>query len=113
MSAAPSATTPAGTPQAAAAEEPRKPQRWSRAADEALKKQFLKEVRDQCRPELDAFAQCAKSANFKVAWQCREHNRTANACLHQYSKDELWEEYKRDKKRAWIEQGILRKDTPL
>ena len=95
---------------AAPAEEPK---RWSRAADEKLKKTFLKEVRDKCQPELEAFAQCAKKANLAVAFTCRQENRTANECLHQFSGDEHWLAYRAEKKKAWMAEGKLRADTPL
>jgi len=43
--------------------EQQQAKRWSRAADEKLRKQFLHEVREKCRPQLEAFTKCAKEGS--------------------------------------------------
>lgn len=86
---------------------PSGPKRWSRAAEDKLRKQFLHEVREKCKDEVTAWAKCAKEEGFMVVFRCREAQGVANACAKKYSSDAQYEEYKRDKKREWIRQGLL------
>lgn len=83
------------------------PKKWSRAAEEKLRRQFLRDVRDKCKDEVSAFAACSKDAGFAVVWKCGVAKRVANDCVKQYSADELYDEYRREKKGEWIRQGLL------
>jgi len=53
------------------------------------------------------------TAKFRVAFDCQGLNKLANECLHQFSSNEQYLEYRMEKKKGWIAEGKLRADTPL
>ena len=84
-----------------------RPKLWSKAAEEKLKKEFLKLQREKCKESLSAFATCAKDAVYMVAFRCRESLRTANECLHNYTTDEQYAAFRQGKIDAWVAEGVL------
>lgn len=87
--------------------EVKKPQLWSKAAEEKLKKEFYKLQREKCKESMTAFAQCAKDAGFMVTFRCRDALHTANECLHQFTTEENYAAYRKEKIDGWVEQGVL------
>jgi len=92
---------------AAAGGETKKPQLWSKASEEKLKKEFLKLQREKCKESMTVFAKCAKDAGFMVTFRCREELRIANECLHQYTTDEQYAEFRKEKIDKWVADGVL------
>ena len=86
------------------------PKKWSRASEEKLRRQFLHEARDKCKVELSAFAKCCKDEGMMLVLRCRDAKNVANECVKQYSSDETYAAYKKEKKDAWIKQGVLLPD---
>lgn len=84
-----------------------KPKLWSKAAEEKLKKEFLKLAREKCKESMTDFAACAKEAGFMVTFRCRDKLNMANECLHQYTTDEQYAEFRRQKIDEWVAQGVL------
>jgi hypothetical protein len=87
--------------------ESTRPKLWSKAAEEKLKKEFLHLQREKCKESMTAFAVCAKQAGFMVTFRCRDAMNIANECLHQYTTDEQYAAFKRDKIEAWVREGVL------
>ena len=87
-------------------EKPR-PKLWSKAAEEKLKKEFLHLQREKCKDSMTEFATCAKEAGFLVTSKCRKALQAANECLHQYTTDEQYAAYKREKIDEWVKAGVL------
>ena len=91
----------------AASDQTKKPQLWSMAAEEKLKKEFLKLQREKCKESMQAFSDCAKDAGFMVTFRCRESMKVANECLHQYTTDEQYAAFKKEKIDNWVSEGVL------
>jgi hypothetical protein len=85
--------------------------KWGRTSEEKLRRMFLHEAREQCKPDLEAFAKCAKETGWKVIFECRNVKNIANDCVKKYSTEEQYEVYKQLKKKEWIAQGILSPDN--
>ena len=81
--------------------------RWSRAAEEKLRRMFLHDVREKCKDKVSAYAKCAKEEGFMVVFRCREHQTAANECVKQFSSDAQYADYKREKTALWVKQGLL------
>lgn len=92
--------------------EDTQPKKWNVMAEDQVRKQFLKEARDKCKPEIEAFVKCAKEHGLFVTFKCRELLMTSNACVAKHTSDEQYVAYRDEKKRRWIEEGRLRDDTP-
>ena len=86
------------------------PQRWSRSAEEKLRRMFLHEARERCAGTLADYAACAKAEGVAVVWRCRDRLAAANDCVKQHSTDARYAEYKQRKKGEWVRQGVLLPD---
>ena len=66
---------------------------------EHVRKQMLKDARDQCHETRAAYVECAKGRTLSLPFMCRTDFKAFNACLSQFSSDEELErriaEYKR------------------
>jgi len=71
--------------------------RWSKAADEKIRKQFLAESRRICDDKVRAFVDCSKENGLMVIFRCREENKIMNECVQNYTTDEKWEQFRKEK----------------
>ena len=55
---------------------------------EHVRKQMLKDARDQCHETRAAYVECAKGRTLSLPFMCRSDFKAFNACLSQYSSEE-------------------------
>ena len=55
---------------------------------EHVRKQMLKDARDQCHETRAAYVECAKGRTISLPFMCRTDFKAFNACLSQFSSDE-------------------------
>jgi len=55
---------------------------------EYVRKQMLKDARDQCHETRAAYVECAKGRTLSLPFMCRTDFKAFNACLSQFSSDE-------------------------
>jgi hypothetical protein len=55
-----------------------------------------------CRTVSEKFAECAKANGLMVVFRCRDHNKAFNACLHQYTNDESFEQYRQKREQELL-----------
>mmetsp|Transcript_20408 Transcript_20408/g.26061 ORF Transcript_20408/g.26061 Transcript_20408/m.26061 type:complete len:117 (+) Transcript_20408:112-462(+) len=82
-------------------------QKWSNAADEIIRKDFLKEARDKCKEKVEIFVECARENNLLVIFKCRQQNREMNDCVGQYTSEAKWNEYRKKKVRDFEAKGSI------
>ena len=87
--------------------------RWSKAADEKLRKMFLANARQQCDPIVRKFVECSKENGMMVVFNCRQENTDMNDCVRQYSSDEKWKAYRKEKIQGYVREGkvIIDRDS--
>lgn len=56
----------------------------------------------KCRSVSEQFAECAKANGFMVVFKCRDHNKALNACLHQFTNDEQFEIYRKQREKEML-----------
>ncbi|XP_057815212.2 uncharacterized protein LOC131028862 isoform X2 [Cryptomeria japonica] len=62
----------------------------------ALRSKMKDRALKECDHYAAIFAECARGRTLSVAWRCREQAKKLNTCLHQYTNDEVLEEYKKN-----------------
>ncbi|KMS93493.1 hypothetical protein BVRB_030920, partial [Beta vulgaris subsp. vulgaris] len=65
--------------------------------EEQVRRRMFAEARLKCDATIKVFAECAKGRSVSVLWACRELNKKMNACLHQFTNSEYFEQYKQDR----------------
>ncbi|GBG28091.1 COX assembly mitochondrial protein-like [Hondaea fermentalgiana] len=73
---------------------------------------FLKEARERCKDETEAFVECAREHNLMVIFKCRHLNKAMNECVSQYTSTEQWEEYRQMKIDQYLKDGSLQVAPP-
>ncbi len=68
--------------------------------DSRLREELSEKALGLCKPQMGAFAACAKKWNMAVIFMCREENNAMNACLSSYTNDEELAKYKAEKQAA-------------
>lgn len=53
---------------------------------------YYNRVRQQCQPEIKAFADCALGRTFSVVFKCRDKNTAMNACLKDHATPQAMDE---------------------
>mmetsp|Transcript_158 Transcript_158/g.206 ORF Transcript_158/g.206 Transcript_158/m.206 type:complete len:103 (+) Transcript_158:170-478(+) len=82
---------------------------WSNAADEKIRKEFLKQAREKCKPSVEKFVECSRKHNLLVIFKCREENREMNDCVGQYTSEQQWNEFREEKVRNFEAEGKIKK----
>ena len=88
-------------------EDPPRKGRWSHFSDEQLRKVFLKNCRENCRPEMEAYVECSKKEGLLVWLNCREQNRKQNECAAKYSTNEAWNKFRRETIEKLVAEGKI------
>lgn len=69
--------------------------RWSKRAEQHLRDELAYYARQQCKDVMGVFADCAKAHGMWVVLRCREENRKMNECLHEYTNEAKFEEWRK------------------
>lgn len=64
--------------------------------EEALRSKMKARALKECDHYVALFSECAQGRTFSVVWSCREQAKKMNECLHQYTNDQVLEEYKKN-----------------
>ena len=67
---------------------------WSKYAEHEARKELSAIAIRKCDAHLAAFSRCAREQNLLVVFNCRAENRRMNDCLHRYTNETAFEEYK-------------------
>lgn len=63
--------------------------------EEALRSKMKAKALQECDALAAKYAECASGRTLSVVWKCRPQFKHLNACLHQYTNDDVLEEYKK------------------
>lgn len=74
--------------------------KWSKRAEYEARKELSMIATKQCDSLLKAFSDCAQEQGLLVVLRCRQQNRAMNECLHQYTNEKAFEDYKRQRSSA-------------
>ena len=67
---------------------------WSKYAEHEARKELSAIAIRKCDAHLAAFSRCAREQNLLVVFNCRAENRRMNDCLHRYTNETAFEDYK-------------------
>lgn len=62
-------------------------------AEHQIRSEFKEEALVKCKPEIGAFAECAKENGLMVVISCRKLNRDITACMYRHNSDEKFAEF--------------------
>eukprot|EP00613_Pedinella_sp_CCMP2098_P003139 CAMPEP_0171639018 /NCGR_PEP_ID=MMETSP0990-20121206/29402_1 /TAXON_ID=483369 /ORGANISM="non described non described, Strain CCMP2098" /LENGTH=92 /DNA_ID=CAMNT_0012212553 /DNA_START=46 /DNA_END=324 /DNA_ORIENTATION=+ len=71
--------------------------RLSMEAKYHLRQELNLIARNKCDETIKTFAECAQANGLGVVFFCRQKNNAMNECLHQFTNEDAFEEFKRSK----------------
>lgn len=81
---------------------------WSKAAEEKLRKSFLKEQRKNCHEAIVEYSQCSKANGLLVVLRCRNELHGINECLRDKTTEEQYQLFRDARISEWVAQGVLK-----
>jgi len=68
---------------------------------------FLNEARAKCTDKIQDYVNCARDNGLMVVFKCRQHNKDMNACVAEYTTEDLWETYRQQKIDQYLAEGAI------
>jgi hypothetical protein len=62
-------------------------------AEHQIRSEFKEEALTKCKPEIGAFAGCAREKGLMVVISCRKFNRAITDCMYRHNSDEKFAEF--------------------
>ena len=75
---------------------------WTNQAEHTLRKELNDIALQKCRDQVENFVACSKEVGLLVVFKCREQNAEMNQCLRQYTNDEAFQEFKKEREKTII-----------
>eukprot|EP00250_Pteridium_aquilinum_P026820 c33647_g1_i1 orf=81-350(+) len=69
--------------------------RLKKKVEEALRSKMKAKALRECDALAAKYAECTSGRTLSVVWTCRPQFKLLNECLHQYTNDDVLEEYKK------------------